>query len=71
MDSLPAWWIFFGHPDFRKQTFFLLGLTYRNNFSANELKLGSKNRSTYIYKGIMSMNKQFRLFGTVTFPQER
>jgi hypothetical protein len=26
MDSLPAWWIFFGHPDFRKQTFFLLGL---------------------------------------------
>ena len=22
MESLPAWWIFFGHPDFRKQTFF-------------------------------------------------
>ena len=22
MNSLPAWWSFFGHPDFRKQTFF-------------------------------------------------
>ena len=21
MNSLPAWWTFFGHPDFRKQTF--------------------------------------------------
>ena len=22
MDSLPAWWTFFGHPDFCKQTFY-------------------------------------------------
>ena len=28
MNSLPAWWTSFGHPDFRKQKFFLLGLTF-------------------------------------------